>query len=396
MTIRVIHVADIHVCEKHMHWVDIALTAMVEKAKTEAIDVWVIAGDSFDSAIQVHSPAYAMFVKHVMELSQIAPGVILYGTPSHDRPGVLEPFKHLPFGFPVWIADKPEQALLQAGEWYAGGEITDNTITEGDAVFSFLPSLNKGDPKVMEVGAGKYAADILAGFMNNNLMANAAGISTVLVTHGTVVGSVTESGYALVTPDHEFTEETLYSAGAEAVMLGHIHKQQSWMNGRQIIAYPGSLSRLVHGDHDKHGFLIWQVQGEFPGYDVVEVPTRKLLEATFSGPPDMDELKTLAAEADENTKVRIRWSVDYEHAHTIDKQAILALFDRAEGCKLEATVNPIQRVRAEGIGRAASMEDKIALFAESTGDTENLGEISTRLAMLQSMDVDEIVRGIIQ
>ena len=395
--IRVLHTGDIHACEKHHKWVDKALAHLVEYARNNQIDAWVIAGDSFDSAISVHSPAYNMFLGHVLALARIAPGVILAGTPSHDRPGVLDPFKSLPTKYPILIADKPSQWLLQAGEWHEGGEISDNTCKNGDALFSFLPSLNKADPVAMEVGANKYAADILASFAESNQIAREGGIATVLVSHGTVTGSVTESNYALVSPDLEFTVETLFSANADVVMLGHIHAQQEWINGFQTIAYCGSLARLVHGDHADKGLLVWDITaGGVSIQKFITSPTRQLLEINFNGPPDMDELEELAAKADADSSVRVRWSIDQEFAHSIDKPAIRAMFAHCEKCKLEGTINPIQSVRAPGIGRAISLEEKMGYFVETTGDERSLEALMDRLGMLQTMSVDEVVERVIK
>lgn len=392
MSFKLLHTGDIHACEKHYKWVDTAFAFLVEHARNTDIDAWVIAGDSFDSAISVHSPAFAMFVKHVTALSEIAPGLILSGTHSHDRPGVLDPFKHMPTKFPIYIADKPGQVLLQAGEWYEGGEITANTIKDGDAVFSCLPSLNKADKDVMLVGATAYASNILESFAPNNDAARDKGIATILVSHGTVNGSQTESGYAMISPDHEFSQEALMSARADVTALAHIHAQQDWVDSKQIIAYCGSLARLVFGDHNPKGFLVWDIEPGHPSYEFIEAPSRKLLEVDFDGPPDINELTTLAARADDNTYVRIRWSIDQEHAHSVDKQAIRALFEHAAECKLEGVVNPVQSVRAEGIGKAMTLTEKLGYYAATTGDEAALPELEMRLGMLQSMDVDQIVK----
>ena len=390
--IRILHTADLHVAEKNLKWVDKALDTLVAHAMNNQIDAWVIAGDLFDNIISVHSPAYAMALKHIMALAQIAPGAILSGTPLHDRPGVLDPFKSLPTKYPIHIADKPGQWLLQAGEWYEGGEISANTCKNGDALFSFLPSLNKADPVAMKVGANKYAADILASFAEANQIAAEAGIATVLVTHGTVSGSVTESNYALVSPDHEFTEATAFSANTDAVMLGHIHAHQEWVNAFQTMAYCGSLARLVHGDLADKGFLIWEVAPGSPGYKFIPTPTRKLLEISFTGPPVMSELEDLATKVDADTSVRIRWSIDQEFAHLVNKPAIRQLFGMAEQLKLEGTINPVQSVRAAGISKSISLDEKLGYYLTTTNDEGSQEDLTRRLAMLQTMSVDEVIQ----
>ena len=392
--IRIAHAADIHYCPKHLKWVDLAFSSFVSDAITKGCDAAVIAGDSFDSSMGIHEPAVSAYIKQVVRLASAMPTLILQGTYSHDRLGCLDVLKQVPTSYPIYIADKPVQVLLQAGEWYQGGEITANTIADGDALFSCLPSLNKADPKIMASGAKAAVSALAEQWAPNNEAARAAGIATALVSHGTVNGCATESGYAMVSPDHEFDASVLYAFGADAVMLGHIHAFQSWSDGAQTIAYPGSVARLVHGDHNPKGYLNWKIAAGKPDFDFFELPSRQLLEIDYDGPPDIEELTTLAASADDNTYVRIRWSIDQEHAHSVDKQAIRALFEHAAECKLEGVVNPVQSVRAEGIGKAMTLTEKLGYYAATTGDEAALPELEMRLGMLQSMDVDQIVKKI--
>ena len=212
-----------------------------------------------------------------------------------------------------------------------------------------------------------------------------------------MTGCQTESGYAMVSPDHEFSVDTLALADTDAVMLGHIHAHQSWpgvltpTGARSTIAYPGSLARLVHGHHDPVGFLIWDVAPGSASFEFCPSPARQLLEITFDGPPDMDDLRELAKTVKPDDAVRVRFEVDEEHASLIDRDAIRALFAGAETLKIEGRVLPVQRVRAEGIGRALTLADKLARWAKTTDSTEALARLQDKLALLQGHDVDAIV-----
>ena len=55
--------------------------------------------------------------------------------------------------------------------------------------------------------------------------------------------------------DHEFSVGGLFALEASAVMLGHIHKHQTWQNDGRMIAYAGSLCRLHHGEIGDNGGL---------------------------------------------------------------------------------------------------------------------------------------------
>lgn len=378
MTIRVLHIADVHYGRNgQLPWINRAMHAAIDQGVEQDCQLAVIAGDLFDHALSAHDPAFIAAVQAVARLGNAMPTVILQGTHSHDRLGSLDVFRSLGTQHPVTVADEPMQTEL------AGARI------------SLLPSLNRADPNQ------RQAREVLADFAESNAAARARGAPTLLVTHGTVTGSTTESGYALVSPDHEFGVQDLAAADADAVLLGHIHRHQSWQDvltpsgSRTQIAYSGSLARLVHGHHDPVGFLIWDIEPGKARFDFRKSPARQLLEITFDGPPDLDDLRELAAQVQPEDAVRIRWSVDEEHASQIDKAFIRELFAGAETVKLEPRVLPIQRVRAQGIGKALSLADKLTVWAESTDSKAALERLLPRLEWLTQSDPDQIAARLI-
>lgn len=398
MSIRVLHVADLHYAPKHLDQVDRCFGYAVEHAIEHCADVAVIAGDSFDSTMGIHEPAYAAYLSRIIQLADDMPVVVLQGTFSHDRQGSLEPLKRLQTTYPILVADKPGQWILQTGLTSVGvaWQPMINGVTFGDrdaAVFSCLPSLNKADPAVREhpQGPAGYVADLLAEWGEVNNRARADEVPTVAVSHGTVNGSITESDFAMVSPDHEFRLDTLHHSKAQATMVGHVHKHQSWQDDGRQVAYSGSIARLVHGHHDPVGFLMWDVGADQCDFEFVPTPARELVDITFDGPPDMDELRRLAADAGADHHVRIRYEIDQDHAHTIDKEAIRQMFDGAGDVRIEATVYPVQSVRASGIGRVMTLREKLGYWAATTGDDDRLDGLESRLEMLQTMDPDQVV-----
>ena len=373
---KVAHLADLHYGPRHLDWIERAMAHAVDMAIAEQCDLAVIAGDSFDHALNVHEPAFAAYVRQVLRLADAMPVAILQGTFSHDRQGSLDVLKAIPSRHKIHIGDRTEQVAI------AG------------AMVSFLPSLNKADQAQADARA------TLAGFAAENVRARALNIPTILVTHGTVTGCVTESGHAMVSPDHEFSLENLALADADAVALGHIHAHQSWPNvltpsgARTTIAYAGSIARLVHGHHNPVGFLIWDLAPGQARFTFHPTPARQLLEITFDGPPDMSELRDLAKTVTADDAVRIRWSVDEEHVTAIDKQAIRELFATAETVKLEGRVLPVQRTRAGGIGQALTLADKLSIWVKATG-SEGIERLLERLELVQGHDPERIVSRIV-
>ena len=149
---------------------------------------------------------------------------------------------------------------------------------------------------------------------------------------------------------------------------------------------------MVHGHTVPVGFLILSLEpGQPATFQFHESPSRQLLEIDFPALPNMDELRALAATMTPDDAVRVRWTVDEEHAATVDKAMIRELFAGAESVKLEPRILPVQRVRAEGIGKAMTLHDKLRYWAETTDSMAAYQRLADRLALIQSMDVEQIV-----
>lgn len=373
---KIAHTGDIHACSKHRKWVQRALNNFAFTAIKEECDAAVLAGDIFDSAIGAHDPAFHMMIEVVASLAKHMPVIMPYGTATHDTPGALEAFKAI--GENVYVVDEPTFINLDVC-----------------AVF-VVPGLNKADHEISEVGAAQWMRNQLEDVGKHFCTWQTP---TILVAHGTVTGCVTESKFAMVSPDHELSLGTLALSEADAVMLAHIHARQDWRvrtpsGKQQSVAYCGSLARLVHGHMDHVGFLVWDIEPGNARFEFHESPSRQLIDIDFPGPPDISELKRIAEDAGQNDAVRLRYTIDEEHAGSVDKRAIRDLFAGCDEIKIEARVNPVQRVRAEGISTATTLHDKLRHWAETTSSMASLSDIADRLAAIQSLIDEDILEGI--
>lgn len=398
-SIRLAHASDLHFCEKHLEHVEKAFIAFVDGAIASEAHAAIISGDSFDHQIHAHDPALHVFLREMKRLADHMPTLVLCGTFSHDRPGSLEVLRTLGGKHPIYVADRIKQVALIGGEWYESEDYRFSTTAPcfgfvggqtPSLIVSCLPSVHKGVWKATSEGVGvaESVEHVCAGWAEINLSARAAGIPTVLVTHGTVNGSVTESRYAMVSPDHEFSPGVLFGAQASAVMVGHIHAHNAWDHEGRRIAYPGSITRLIHGHNDPTYWLDWTVGADSSEFQCVPTPARELISIDFDGPPDMEKLRQAAPQC-AGAYVRVRWSVDEEHRHTIDPAAIREILADACEVKLEGRVNPVQRTRAEGLTRTESLSDKLTIWGSAT-DTDTT-ELQTRLMYLQIHDADTLV-----
>ena len=236
-----------------------------------------------------------------------------------------------------------------------------------------MPTVNKA-VVAAAVGATEAAAAVgeqlttlLRGFAPINEAARAAGVPTIGVSHGTVYGCVTEHGVPMAGFDHEFTAGSLFGAGAQAFLLGHIHKHQSWEQDGRVIAYAGSIRRLHYGEQGDKGFLIWEVEAASVRFELIATPAKRTVEISFDGMPRLEELQQIARTNDvTGAFVRVRWTMPEEDRHEVDRSAIQGIFGTAAEVKLEGRVIPVVRTRAAGISQEATIAAKIAVWVRLT------------------------------
>jgi exonuclease SbcD len=378
--LRVAHFSDLHYGPRNLAEADRCFRAASERAVNTGVDAAVISGDSTDHALDLHSPSAAALVSRVRWLADHCPVMMLQGTWSHEPPGTLSVFRALGGRHAVHVADRIGQVgLTAAGEWIVSQGWCFNAPPEGlVALFSCLPSVNRA-AVAAAIGAadaaaatGEHVAALLRGLAPGHAMARQLGLPTLLVSHGTVFGCTTEHGVPMAGFDHEFTTGSLFDAGAQAVLLGHIHRHQCWErhndDGRRCIAYAGSIGRFHHGEAGDKGFLLWQVGPDSAACRLEATPARRTVDICFDGKPDLGALRAaLIAQPVEGAWVRLRWSVPEEERNDVNRAAMRELLAGAAGVQFEGRVLPVMRVRSGGIGQAGAMRDKVAAWAGVVG-----------------------------
>ena len=219
---------------------------------------------------------------------------------------------------------------------------------------------------------GEHLAMLLRGYAPIHRAARRLGVPTIGVSHGTVFGSLNEHGVPMAGFDHEFTTGALFGAEAQAFMLGHIHRHQSWefegRGGRQCIAYAGSIGRFHYGEEGEKGFLWWEVDADQAHCSPEPTPARRTLDIVFEGKPDLDALRGALARQDiAGAFLRVRWTVADEDRHGVDRAAIEQLLTGAAEIKLEGRIVPLVRTRAAGISQLTNLADKVRAWAEVAG-----------------------------
>jgi exonuclease SbcD len=403
--IRIAHFSDLHYGPKNLAEADRCFGDAIDQAIRLNAQVAVISGDATDHAMDLHAPAVARLAAQVRRLADHCPVLMLQGTYSHEPPGTLAIFRLLGGRYAVHVADRIQQVGLTADRGWAASEgWRFESIPAGLWVlFTCVPTVNKA-VVAAAVGAGAAAqavgeqlADLLQGFAPIHGAARALGMPTIGVSHGTVFGCVSEHGVPMAGFDHEFTTGSLFAAEAQAFLLGHIHRHQSWqvdgVAGRQCIAYPGSIGRFHYGEDGAKGFLLWDVDADGAQFTLEPTPARRTIDIVFDGKPDHDALREATARQDiAGAFVRVRWTVAEEDRHEVDRAAIQRLLEGAAQAKLEGRIVPVVRTRAAGISRLGSLEDKVHIWAQATqADPTPLLACLARLAAATPDEIAERV-----
>lgn len=377
--IRIAHCSDLHYGPKNLIEADRCFGAAIDRAVALEVVAAVISGDATDHALDLHAPAAQRLLAQVRRLADHCPVLMLQGTFSHEPPGVLAVMRLLGGRHPVHVADRIGQVgLTRSGRWLAADGWGFERVPSGlTALFSCVPTVNRA-ALAATVGAGQAAqavgeqlANLLRGWAPVHAAARALGLATIGVSHGTVFGCITEHGVPMAGFDHEFTTGSLFAAGAQAFMLGHIHRHQTWESagpaGRQCIAYPGSIGRFHYGEQGEKGFLLWEIGSDNVRCMLEPTPARRTIDIVFEGKPDLEALR--AAVADQEVAgafVRVRWTIAEEDRHEVDRASILRLLEGAAESKLEGRIVPVVRTRAAGISQLASLADKVRVWAQAT------------------------------
>ncbi len=376
---RIDHFSHLHYGTKSLAEADRCFGAAIDRATALGAEAAVVSGDATDHALDLHAPAAERLVAQVRRLADHCPVLMLQGTFSHEPPGTLAIFRLLGGRHSVHVADRIEQvALRAAGEWISSTDWCFDGVPAGArALFSCVPTVNKA-VVAATVGAadaapavGEHLALLLRGYAPSNRAARLNGVPTIGVSHGTVFGCLSEHGVPMAGFDHEFTTGALFGAEAQAFMLGHIHRHQSWAvegtAGRQCIAYPGSIGRFHYGEEGEKGFLLWEVDADQARFTLEPTPARRTVDIVFAGKPDLDALRTAVAQQDiTGAFVRVRWTVADEDRHEVDRAAIDRLLAEAAETKLEGRIVPVVRTRAAGISQLANLADKVRVWAQVT------------------------------
>ncbi len=239
----VIHLADIHIrtFRQHDEYKEVfktlinQITDLVNEFKREEIRI-VIAGDLVHQKIVISNEQLILGTWFIRKLEEIAPVILIAG--NHD---LLENNKDRMDSITPMVQFLPDANINYFKESKCYQD--DNIVW---CVYSIFEE-NKAPDIInakLEFGSDKKYIGLF---------------------HAPLINAKTDIGYNI---DHGAGLDIF--DGCDMVMLGDIHKRQSFIHNGITIAYPSSLIQQNFGENvSKHGFLMWDVENKtFTEHDV--------------------------------------------------------------------------------------------------------------------------------
>lgn len=288
MALKVLHSGDWHIGSfpgpevggENARYLDIVrcLNHLVETAAQEKPDISIISGDIFHQA-RVWSDRglkeSRAAIETIRRLSQIAPVVVLRGTPNHDSEQQFEMLKDRFCGDDgVYIITQPELITVYT---YAGRAVQ----------VAGVPGFDRGEYRAKHPGLSREEetqvfTDLLAEIVLGLSAQCRPEPLSILSTHYTVPGCNMESGQTALFAqfDPVIYPDTLSAAGFDLVALGHIHRPQQ-LTETENAFYCGSITGLNFNDEGQaRGFYIHEYEPNAIGWTrtasrFIETPYRK-------------------------------------------------------------------------------------------------------------------------
>jgi len=243
MVKKIIHLADVHIRTMRMHdeykevfnTLLVQVTDLVKEYKREEVRI-VVAGDLVHQKIVISNEQLMLGTWFLRKLEEIAPLIIIAG--NHD---LLENNKDRMDSISPMVQFLPDANInyFKESKCYLDDDIV-------WCVYSIFEGNSKPDidSARIEFGSDK---------------------TYIGLYHAALVNAKTDIGYDI---DHGAGLDIF--EGCDMVMLGDIHKRQSFTHKGILIAYPSSLIQQNFGENvTKHGFLLWDVEDKtFTEHDV--------------------------------------------------------------------------------------------------------------------------------
>jgi DNA repair exonuclease SbcCD nuclease subunit len=393
--LKTLHFADVHCRDKDLDEIKPCLAKIVETAKEEEPDIIINAGDTFDSRdIRLDSLSAKAIFTFFADLADIAPVLVVLGTPSHDG-RTVEVLQHVRANYQVWVSGRPEQLYIDSSRW-----VSNMPCSNPLAIVSMIPTPTKQffaensmDIQLMDQAIGNMMGPVFAGF---GAKASEYICPHIVVGHWQVGGAYISESQQLIGRDIEISKDQIALANADLVCLGHIHYHQQVAENA---FYSGSIYRQDWSELEDKGVYIHKISESGLTSEFITTPTRNLKKLEYDlTDQDMTIERVLNDSFLENMEydcVRMTLKVYQDESGKIDREALTARLTEA-GAK-EADIRiirvPRENVRSEAILKLKTLREKVIERARLKG--EDVPEsILLKADMLESVPSDQIISSV--
>jgi DNA repair exonuclease SbcCD ATPase subunit/DNA repair exonuclease SbcCD nuclease subunit len=230
--VRIAHVSDLHIRNfKYRDEYHAAFEDLYEQLDALRPDLIVNTGDTVHSKLAVSPELFDDVANHFIQSTNIAPYWVILG--NHDlnlknkgRMDAISPIVRALQGKTSNELRMPQHFQPDVPERFRGGQFREFAFWHYDI-------RGQRDDFVLrdrDINIGLY--------------------------HGSISGCVTDIGFIMEDGEAEVSKFDKM----DFVLLGDIHKRQSFRGGR--IQYPGSLIQQNYGEELVKGFLLWDIRGK--------------------------------------------------------------------------------------------------------------------------------------
>lgn len=225
--LRIAHISDLHIRNfKYRSEYINAFQDLYRQLAALKPDLVINTGDTVHSKLAVSPELFDDVANHMLAVSSIAPYWLILGNHDLNLKNVARTDAISPIVRALQGRTEHELRLLTSG------------------VHRFL------DPQLGSADFWSYDIRGHDGFTVDPTRLN------IGLYHGSISGCTTDIGFVM----EEGEAEVSKFAEMDYVMLGDIHKRQSFRDGR--IQYPGSLIQQNYGEELVKGFLLWDIRSK--------------------------------------------------------------------------------------------------------------------------------------
>lgn len=403
--IKIIHVGDLHLGgaypEKAAASIEFLLGEIGDFQSPAFLpDVVVCTGDTTERGLHVHSDHLKPLLSLIRGLQ--CPCLFLQGTPSHEPYGFLRNVEDAS-GMLISVLDEPRVDISPINGWANG----DKGKTEKIAIAS-LPALtrfklNEWVEKMLgaPLTTPEENVEYLIGWIADQWKDFRG--PKILLGHWTISGCTTSTGQTLYGSDVAVSLEQLKGCGANAVLVGHIHKSQEWRLGDMLVSYCGSSHPVNWGELDEKSFSVIEFDeqtGAAISFTRVPYPHKPMVKIDLEFTGEQVGGEWIARVYNEqfptefivkrfpDAEVKVCYSIPKEIAAHVDDMYIRVLFNNLgiEIAAVERTIRAGDRERIANIGQIETTCEQYVAVCTAKGDTPREG------ALAKADEIDQEVR----